>query len=50
MVEWMDLIGPVFTEKITNQITFIEQPDKFLLNQLCKPLIYHNYKVQDINF
>ena len=24
-------------------------PDKFLLNQLTKPIIYHNYKTQDIN-
>ena len=24
-------------------------PDKFLLNQLKKPIIYHNYKIQDIN-
>ena len=24
-------------------------PDKFLLNQLHKPIIYHNYKIQDIN-
>ena len=24
-------------------------PDKFLLNQLSKPIIYHNYKIQDIN-
>ena len=25
------------------------QPDKILLNQLPKPIIYHNYKKQDIN-
>ena len=25
------------------------QPDKFLLNQLPKPILYHNYKIQDIN-
>ena len=24
-------------------------PDNFLLNQLPKPIIYHNYKVQDTN-
>ena len=24
-------------------------PDKFLLNQLPKPIMYHNYKIQDIN-
>ena len=29
--------------------SFGVQPDKFLLNQLPKPLIYHNYKIQDIN-
>ena len=28
---------------------FDGQPDKFLLNQLIKPIIYHNYKIQDIN-
>ena len=29
--------------------SFGGQPDKFLLNQLTKPIIYHNYKIQDIN-
>ena len=24
-------------------------PDKFLINQLPKPILYHNYKIQDIN-
>ena len=24
-------------------------PDKFLLKQLPKPILYHNYKIQDIN-
>ena len=24
-------------------------PDKFLLNQFSKPILYHNYKIQDIN-
>ena len=24
-------------------------PDKFLFKQLPKPIIYHNYKTQDIN-
>ena len=28
--------------------SFGGQPDKFLLNQLPKPIIYHNYKIQDI--
>ena len=28
--------------------SFGGQPDKFLLNQLPKPIIYHNYKNQDI--
>ena len=29
--------------------SFGVQPDNFLLKQLSKPLIYHNYKIQDIN-
>ena len=29
--------------------SFGGQPDKFLLSQLPKPIIYHNYKIQDIN-
>ena len=29
--------------------SFGGQPDKFLLNQLPKPTIYHNYKIQDTN-
>ena len=29
--------------------SFGVKPDKFLLNQLPKPIIYHNYKIQDIN-
>ena len=29
--------------------SFGGQPDKFLLNQLSKPIIYHNYKIQGIN-
>ena len=29
--------------------TFGSQPDKILLNQLSKPIIYHSYKLQDIN-
>ena len=29
--------------------SFGGQPDKFLLNQLPKPIIYHNYKIQDLN-
>ena len=28
--------------------SFGGQPDKFLLNQLPKPIIYHKYKIQDI--
>ena len=28
--------------------SFGGQPDEFLLNELPKPLIYHNYKMQDI--
>ena len=30
--------------------SFGGQPDKFLLKQSPKPIIYHNYKIQDINF
>ena len=29
--------------------SFGGSPDKFLLKQLPKPTIYHNYKIQDIN-
>ena len=29
--------------------SFGGQPDKFLLNQLPKPILYHNWKIQDIN-
>ena len=29
--------------------SFGVQPDKFLLNQLPKPITYHNYRIQDIN-
>ena len=29
--------------------SFGGQPDKFLIKQLPKPIIYHNYKIQDIN-
>ena len=29
--------------------SFGGQPDKFLLKQLPKPIIYHNYKIRDIN-
>ena len=29
--------------------SFVVQTDKFLLNQLPKPIIYHNYKIQEIN-
>ena len=28
--------------------SFGGQPDKFLLEQFPKPIIYHNYKIQDI--
>ena len=28
--------------------SFGGKPDKFLLKQLPKPIIYHNYKIQDI--
>ena len=29
--------------------SFGGQPDKFLLKQLPKPIIYHNYKIQGMN-
>ena len=29
--------------------SFGGSPDKFLLNQLPKPITYHNYKIQHIN-
>ena len=29
--------------------SFGGQPGKFLLKQIPKPIIYHNYKIQDIN-
>ena len=29
--------------------SFGGQPDKFIFNQLAKPIKYHNYKIQDIN-
>ena len=29
--------------------SFGGSPDKFLLNQLSKPILYHNNKIQDIN-
>ena len=29
--------------------SFGRSPDKFLVEQLPKPIIYHNYKIQDIN-
>ena len=29
--------------------SFAGAPDKFLLNQLPKPIVYQNYKIQDIN-
>ena len=29
--------------------SFDGQPDKLLLNQLPKPVTYHNYRIQDIN-
>ena len=30
--------------------SFGGQPDTFLLDQLPKPIIDHNYKIQDINY
>ena len=30
--------------------SFGAQPDKFLVNQLFKPILFHNYLIEDINF
>ena len=35
-------------KKSSSLDSFAGQPDKFLLNQLPKPIIYHIYKIQDI--
>ena len=29
--------------------SFGGQPDEFLLKQLLKPIVYHNFKIQHIN-
>ena len=45
-------IGHVFLSKITNHFIFDSfggAPDKLLLNQLAKPIIYHNSKNRDKN-
>ena len=42
----------VFYVKNNKSLYFVSfgfQPDNFLLNQLPKPIKYHNYKTQDIN-
>ena len=39
----------VKNNKSINFDSFVGQPDKLLLNQLPKPIIYHFYKIQDIN-
>ena len=31
-------------------VSFGGQPHTYLLNQLTKPILYHNYKVQDIKY
>ena len=40
----------VKNNKSYNFDSFGGAPDKFLLSQLPKPILYHNYKIQDINF
>ena len=48
----MVLTGLVFIVKDNKSFYFDlfgGQPDKFLSNQLPKPIIYHNYEIQDIN-
>ena len=42
----------VFIVKVNKSYYFDSfggHPDKSILNQLPKPIIYHNYKIQDIN-
>ena len=49
---WEELTGVLFFVKDNKSYYFDSfggQPDKFLLKQLIKPIIYHNYKLQDIN-
>ena len=51
MAVWVAVIG-LFFKKDNNSNYFDSfggQRDKFLLKQLPKPVIYHNYKVQVIN-
>ena len=48
----VDLVGLVFIQKNNKSFYFDSFggiPDKFLLNQLTKPIIYHNYEIQDLN-
>ena len=52
MEEWGVVIGYVFIVKDNKSYyfdSFGANPDIFSLNQLPKPIIYHNYKIQDIN-
>ena len=44
MVVWEAVIGH---NKSYYFDSFGGQPDNFLLNQLPKPILYHNYKIQD---
>ena len=53
MVEWLEVIGHVFLTKDNKSFvfdSFVGQSDKFYLNQLPKPIIYHIYIIQDTNF
>ena len=46
------LIGYCFyikDKKSFTSIHLVDNPDKFLLKQLPKPIIYHNFKIQNIN-
>ena len=52
MGDWVDVIGLVLYVKDNKSYHFDSfggKPDKFLLNQLPKPIINHKYKIQDIN-
>ena len=52
MVAWGLVNGLVYSIKDNKSFYFDSfggQPDKFLLNQLPKRIIYHKYKIQDLN-
>ena len=53
MVVWDGVIGLVFLVKVNKSFYFDSfggQVNKFLLNQLPKPILIHNYEFQDKRF